>query len=250
MRTMRWRAVSRVGEVVVVVVVVGATTAANTVAVGAVGVGAGVEVGSGVGLADGRAEGAGVGDAGSARATGPAAVAFVGWKTMVPPMATSVARPRARMVSGKMLLSARTRRAGARRGDGTVPPGQAKERARLGTGRRDDRRRKSTAGQGGPAGAALCSCGPLSIVRVEQRGTLPAIPKACRARISGRAERRRQVRTGAGGWKGCLNVNASGFGPSAARSARRRNPSATVGRVPVGIHHNTTLGPGQRSNHS
>src|SRR3954451_18973314 len=214
MRTMRWRAVSRVGEVVVVVVVLGATTAANTVAVGAVvgtvgavvADGSGAEVGSGVGVADGRAEGAGVGDTGSARATGPAAVAFVGWKTMVPPMATSVARPRARMVSGKMLLSARTRRAGARRGDVTVPPGQAKERTRLGTGRRDDRRRKSTAGQGGPAGAALCSCGPLSIVRVEQRGTLPAIPKVCRARISDRAGRRRQVRTGAGGWKGCLNV--------------------------------------------
>src|SRR3954447_4026329 len=124
MRTMRWRAVSRVGDVVVVVVVVGATTAANTVAVGAVGVGAGVVVGSGVGIADGRAEGAGVGDAPSVRATGPAAVAFVGWKTMVPPMATSMARPRARIVSRKMLLSARTRRAGARRGDGTVPPGQ------------------------------------------------------------------------------------------------------------------------------
>src|SRR4051812_18174094 len=113
MRTSRWRAVSRVGDVVVVVVVVGARTAANKVAVGAVvgtvgavAEGSGAAVGSSVGIADGWAEGAGVGDAGSVRATGSAAVALLGWKTMVPPMATSMARPRARIVSRKMLLSA------------------------------------------------------------------------------------------------------------------------------------------------
>src|SRR5262245_621318 len=106
----------------------------TTMAGGAVGSGSGSGAGTGSGDGTGVGVGSGAGSTGSVMTTGSVggtgsvAVAVAGTRVM-PPMATSVARPKARRpaLNRKVLLSASARRSGARRGDGTVPPGQEGE---------------------------------------------------------------------------------------------------------------------------